>query len=134
MTKNNPHLDMEKFIIPLQCLNDIVTSYTEYLKIKEQEKTKRHEITTKEKITIAEIQAKRDLLINYLEFSFDERAKNFNSLFQLVDQAIDNEDNQQLSLALQGIIALAQSSPFDGLTDLSQVKAALDDPDHIWEL
>ena len=125
---------MEKFITPLQCLNDIVTSCTEYLKIQEQEKAKRQEITTREKITIAEIQAKRDLLINSLECSFDERAKNFNSLFQLVERAIDNEDNQQLSLALQGIITLAQSSPFDSLTDLSRVKAALDDPNHVWEL
>ena len=125
---------MEKFITPLQCLNDIVTSCTEYLKIQEQEKTKRQEITTREKITIAEIQAKRELLINSLECSFDERAKNFNSLFQLVERAIDNEDNQQLSLALQGIITLAQSSPFDSLTDFSRVKAALDDPNHVWEL
>ena len=125
---------MEKFITPLQCLNDIVTSCTEYLKIQEQEKTKRQEITTREKITIAEIQAKRDLLINSLECSFDERAKNFNSLFQLVERAIDNEDNQQLSLALQVIITFAQSSPFDSLTDLSRVKAALDDPNHVWEL
>ena len=112
----------------------IQKSNSSKLKIQEQEKTKRQEITTREKITIAEIQAKRDLLINSLECSFDERAKNFNSLFQLVERAIDNEDNQQLSLALQGIITLAQSSPFDSLTDLSRVKAALDDPNHVWEL
>ncbi len=65
MTKNKPYLDMEGFITPLQCLNDLVTSCTEYLKVKEQEQTKRQEIETWEKIAIAEIQAKRDLLINY---------------------------------------------------------------------
>ncbi len=134
MTKNKPYPDIEGFITPLQCLKELVTSCTEYLKVKEEEKTKRHKIETWEKITIAEIKAKRDLFINYLDYSFDERAKNFNSLFQLVDQAIDNENSQQLSLALQAIIALAQSSPFDSLTDLSRVKAALDDPDYVWEL
>ncbi len=43
-------------------------------------------------------------------------------------------DNQQLSLALDAIVELAKSSPFKELADLSTVKAALDDPDHVWEL
>jgi hypothetical protein len=124
----------ESFTAPAQCLNDVVQAWTEYLKIAEEEKTKRGEIEKCEKITLAEIKAKRDLLIGYLERSFDERSKNFQALFQMVDQAMLSGNNQQLGLALHAIVELAQSSPFKDLAELSTVKAALDDPDHLWEL
>ena len=68
------------------------------------------------------------------EHSFDERTKNFHSLFQTADRAMSSGDNQQLGLALHAIVELAKSSPFKDLADLSTVKAALDDPDHVWEL
>ncbi|NMG07486.1 hypothetical protein DP117_11585 [Brasilonema sp. UFV-L1] len=124
---------VEAFASPTQYLNEIVQAWTEYLKIAEEEKTKRREIEAWEKITLAEIKAKRDFLVGYLECSFDERAKNFQSLFQAVDQAMSSGDNQQLGLALHAIVELAKSSPFKDLADLSTVKAALDNPDHVWK-
>lgn len=122
------------FANPAQCLNDVVQAWTEYLKIAEEEKTKRREITAWEKVTLAEIKAKRDFVIGYLDRSFDERAKNFQLLFQRVDRAISSGDNQQLALALQTIVELSKSSPFKDFADLSTVRAALDNPDHVWEL
>ena len=124
---------VELFANPAQCLNDVVQSLTEYLKIAEEEKTKRREIEAWEEMALAEIKAKRDFLIGYLDRSFDERATNFQLLFQTVDQAMSSGDNQQLELALNTIVELAQSNPFKYLADLSSVKAALDDPDHVWE-
>jgi hypothetical protein len=118
---------------PAQCVNDIVCAWTEYIKITEEETTKRREIEAWEQITIAEINARRDLLIGYLDRSFDERAKNFQSLFQTVDRAISSGDASELSLTLDAIVDLAKSSPFKNLADLSTVKAALDDPNHVWE-
>ncbi|WP_310410036.1 hypothetical protein [Chamaesiphon sp. OTE_8_metabat_110] len=115
-------------------MNDVVQAWTEYLKITEEEKTKRSEIEAWENITLAEIQAKRDFLINYLDRSFDERAKNFQSLFQKIDRAMSSDDNQQLGLALNAIVDLAKSSPFHDLSNLSIVQAALDDPEYVWEL
>jgi hypothetical protein len=124
----------ETFANPAQCLTDVVQAWTEYLKIAEEERTKRREIEKWEKVTLAEIKTRRDLLIGYLEKSFDERSKNFQALFQTVDQAMLSGNNQQLGIALHTIVELAKSSPFKDLTDLSNVKAALDDPDHLWEL
>ncbi len=124
---------VEEFANPARCLNDVIQAWTEYLKTAEAEKTKRHDIAAWEKVTLAEIKAKRDFLVGYLEHSFDERAKNFQSLFQTVDQAVSSGDNQQLGLALHAIVDLAKSSPFKDLADLSTVKAALDDPDHVWK-
>lgn len=70
---------------------------------------------------------------SYLDRAFDERAKNFNFLFQTIDSAIDSGDNSQLALALNTMVELAKSSPFKDIADLSTFRAALDDPDRVWE-
>lgn len=124
---------MEAFVNPTQCLTYIVQAWTEYKKIAEEEATERRWIEAWEKTTLAEIKAKHDFFIGYIERSFDEREKNFKSLFQVVDQAVSSGDNQQLGLALHAIVELAKSSPFKDIADLSTVKAALDNPDHVWE-
>ncbi len=118
---------------PLECFNEIISAYKECEKVAQQERTKRREITAWEKTKIAEIQAKRDLVMGYLDRSFDERAENFRCLFEVVDRAITTGDNQQLALTLNSITELAQSSPFKDLASLSSVKAALEDPNHVWE-
>lgn len=124
---------LNDMINPAECLQQIVSAYTEYKIIAEQEQTKRREIEAWEKVTIAKINAERDLLMAYLNNSFDERAENFRCLFSVVDRAIAVNNNDQLSLALHSITELAKSNPFKELANLASVRAALDDPDHEWE-
>ncbi|AFY53756.1 hypothetical protein Riv7116_1185 [Rivularia sp. PCC 7116] len=118
---------------PAESLEQMVSAYTEYLTIAEQEKTKRRDIEAWEKESITRINAQRDVLMTYLERSFDERADNFRALFGVVDNALVSGDNQQLALALNSITEIAKSSPFKDLADLSSVRAALNNPDHVWE-
>lgn len=115
-----------------ECFRDVVEAYTEYKIVAEQEQTKRRGIEAWEKATIADIQAKRDAFIEYLERSFDERANNFKFLFKKVDEAIAIDDNNQLALAMTSITEIAKSSPFKDLANLTSVTAALDDPDYEW--
>ena len=124
---------LNDMINPAECLQQIVSAYTEYKIIAEQEQTKRREIEACEKVIIAKINAQRDLLMAYLNRSFDERAENFRTLFGVVDQAMAAGNNEQLALALHSITELAKSSPFKELANLASVRAALDDPDHEWE-
>lgn len=138
MATKKPSMDfvrgVEAFATPAQCLNDVIQAWTDYLKVAEAEKTKRRNIEAWEQVTLAEIQTKRDFLIGYLDRSFDERTNNFQSLFQAVDRAMSSGNNQQLGLALHAIVELAKSSPFKDIADLSTVKAALNDPEHVWDL
>lgn len=120
------------FISPTECLQKLVSAYIEYKRIAEQEQTKRQEIEAWEKETVTKINAQRDLLMQYLDRSFDERAKNFRSLFDVVDQAIATNNNEQLALALHSITEIAKLSPFKELANLASVRAALEDPNHEW--
>lgn len=124
---------LNDMINPAECLQQIVSAYTEYKIIAEQEQTKRREIEGWERETIAKINAQRDLLMAYLNQSFDERAENFGALFGVVDRAMAAGNNEQLALALHSITELAKSSPFKELANLASVQAALNDPDHEWE-
>ena len=118
---------------PAESLQQMVSAYTEYLTIAEQEKTKRRDIEAWEKEAIARINAQRDLVITYLDRSFDERAENFRSLFGVVDNALCEGDNEQLAIALNSITEIAKSSPFKDLANLTSFRAALNDPNHVWE-
>ena len=115
-----------------ESLRDIVLGYTEYKIFAEEQRTKRRGIEARETTTIAQIEARRDVLVTYLQRSFDERAENFRILFCKVDQAIADGDSNQLGLVLHSITAIAKSSPFKDLADLPSVRTALDDPDHEW--
>lgn len=119
-------------IDPLVPLQQIVSAYTEYKKTAEQEQTKRREIEAWEKETIARINAQRDILMEYLNRSFDERAENFRVLFNVVDRAMATGNNEQLAVALHSITEIAKSSPFKELANLNSVRAALDEPNHEW--
>lgn len=123
---------VKEFINPAECLQQVVVAYTDYLKVAEEEQTKRRNIEAWEKETITKINAQRDLLMAYLDRSFDERAKNFHALFAVVDNAIASGNNEQLALTLNSITEIAKSSPFKDLANLASVRAALDDPDHEW--
>ena len=125
-------LRLNEVVNPAECLQQMVSAYTEYMKVAQQEQTKRREIDTWEQTTIAKISAQRNLLMAYLDRSFDERAENFRSLFCVVDQALTAGNNEQLALALNSITEIAKSSPFKDLANLASVRAALDDPDHEW--
>lgn len=126
--------DIDLFVSPFLCIDDIVRQGQEYLKVVEIEQTNRDEIEAWRQITLADINLKQELVIGYLDRSFDERSQNFQSLFQTIDRALSTEDNHQLSLALDEIVHLANSSPFQDLSDLSKVRAALNNPNHVWEL
>lgn len=124
---------MGAFVSGTDALQQVISAYAEYKQIAEQEKTKRREIKAWEKENLAKIKAQRDLLMEYLDRSFDERAKNFSQLFDVVDRAIASGNNEQLGLALHSITELAKSSPFKELANLSSVQTALADPNHEWK-
>ncbi|WP_341733692.1 hypothetical protein [Microcoleus sp. EPA2] len=124
---------MAAFVSCGDVLQQVIAHYAEYKQIAEQERTKRREIKAWEKESLAKIKAQRDLLMEYLDRSFDERSQNFNQLFDVVDRAIASGNNEQLGLALDSITELAKSSPFKELANLYSVQAALADPNHEWK-
>jgi hypothetical protein len=116
-------------INPLDAVRDMVTAVTDYKTTKLQEQTKRRQIDAWEAASLESIRAKRDILLKYLDRSFDERRENFQRLFVSLDKALESSRTDQIAPILQGIVLLAQESPFKQLSSLSTVQHFMDDRD-----
>lgn len=105
----------------------------EVRKFEEAQVTKRVGIAAERDIAIANIKAQQELLKNYLNKSFDERAENFKSLFVVVDDALESDNMTALAMGLESVVKLAVSSPFKDLRTIQETASALADPDHEWD-
>ena len=83
---------------------------------------------------VARIKAAEAVLKRYFEQVFAERRETFEELFSRLDQALDQGNGEVVSVVLRGIVDVARTSPLADLGDLSQIRAALDDPDKVWDL
>ena len=123
-------------ITPEQMLN-FVTSLTKQIgrvyKFCEVQETKRVNINAQRDVLIKNIESRKEIIMKYLDRSFDERKENFAKFFALVDRAVDANNNEQLALALQSINLLAAESPFKALRSVEETKKALEDKNHEWD-
>jgi hypothetical protein len=116
-----------------EVLNNFVTMAGEVQKFTEVQKTKRKDIEAKRDIIVERIKSQKEIILSYLEKTFDERKENFSKLFSIVDNAIENNNIQQLALSLDSINKLADSSPFKALASIESVSKALEDKNHEWD-
>ena len=117
----------------LEALNNLVTMAGDVSKFTEVQKTKRKEIEAQRDVYVEKIRAQKEIMIVYLEKSFDERKSNFTKLFEVVDHAIATNNMQQLSMGLESINNLAASSPFKDLSSIESTQKALTDNSHVWD-
>lgn len=118
----------------LDALEKVVTAYRDYKIVAEQEATKREDIRARRDVELARIQAHRDLLMGYLDRSFDERRENFAQLFRMADNALARGAPAELGQVLQSITQLAAASPFRALADVASTRAALMDASKEWDV
>ncbi|MBD8868784.1 hypothetical protein [Nocardioides donggukensis] len=118
----------------LAALRQIVSAAHECWVIHEQESTKRARLRTYEQTEVAKIKAAESVLKHYFDQVFTERRAVYEEMFARLDQAMETDQPEMVHSVLRGIVDVAQSSPLANIGDLSQIRAALDDPDHEWEL
>jgi hypothetical protein len=117
---------LQGMVNPMNTLNELAALYKEASIIIETEKTKRAQIVAEKETKIEMIRAQRDFFMDYLKKTFDERATNFNKLFEVIDDALENDNIQQLALGLDSLNKLAAESPFKLIADVNALGEALD--------
>ena len=123
--KNPENAGGEKKLDPQQALNTLNDLYNRYAtleEVREANRTERERIKANKKVALAQIEATKAVLMEYLNRSFDERATIFKKNFEAIDTAIANNNMEALALMVQSVNALAAQSPFKALVDLAQVK------------
>ena len=109
----------------LSTLKAFSEAATDAVKFCEIQETKRAEIKANAEVHIAQMRAQRDIIIDYLQRSFDERRYLFEQQFKVVDHALMTGNTEELAISLQSINDLAKSSPFKALSDIGNVQRAL---------
>jgi hypothetical protein len=118
----------------LAALNNVVEAGREYLRLHEEETTKRARLDAYVTLQSDRIRAAERVLTDYFERAFDERAGNFQEMWTRLDAAAEAGDDDTVRSMLGGIVQLAQTSPLSALADLPALRAAFDDPNTVWEL
>lgn len=113
---------------PLEAIRMVAAAYSEYKKIRETELAKRQEIRSWEKINVEKIRTQRELLMRYLDLSFDERKQNFSRMFDVLDRCVENGAMESIALTLRSLIDMASSGPFKELATSQSVRELLADP------
>jgi hypothetical protein len=95
------------------------------------ERTKREQIEASRQVAIAQIQASRLLLEQYMTRAFDERKDTLERLFNTLDEAQARDDSDTMQSVLGSIVDVVKSSPFK---DLSEFKKSYNDPNFTLEM
>jgi hypothetical protein len=112
-------------------LEQMVAAVQQWQQTVETEQSKRAAIVADERKWITAIETDRQILLTYLDASFDERAANFRRLFDSLDQAM-TANPSQVADALGAITTLAMKSPFNNLKDVATVTANLENLNFEW--
>lgn len=97
------------------------------------QRTEQERLRQSARAEIEQIHAVRDVMLRYLDRSFDERRTNFDALFTRLDMAMERGNLEAMAMTLDAVVKLAQSSPFKDLADVGKAKAAIQDKSREWE-
>lgn len=117
---------------PQMVLESLVSEMSAWVTVIQEEGTKRARIEAQRQVLLADIATKRDIILTYLERSFDERQANFTSLFGQLEAACAGGRSDEIALLLGAITTLASKSPFADLHDLDLLKGHLADDQYEW--
>ncbi len=116
--------------IALESVKHYITTAGEVIKFCEIQETKRTEIESHKQQALAYIDMQKQILMTYLNKTFDERKEIFSQYFKVVDDALQKGNMDELVIGLNNINRLATSSPFK---NLENVQKALKDSNTVWE-
>jgi hypothetical protein len=117
-----------------QVLSQMVDAADQWVKVIQEESTRREEIRAWESTERERIVAQRDVLLRGLELTHDERRENFRRLFDNLDVAMSSDDATTAASLLDSITELAKSSPFKDLGNVEFVVNELKQPDRTWKM
>ncbi|HCF56985.1 MAG TPA: hypothetical protein DFS52_03185 [Myxococcales bacterium] len=117
-------------------VGDVITgikTIAECVRDIEKERTQQTKLREDARVEVERIHALREVLLDYLQRSFDERSENFRQLFDRLDLAIESDNVQLAAVVLDSVVKLADSSPFKALQDVASARKALSERGKEWQ-
>lgn len=117
----------------LGALTMIVSVTRESIEIHAVERTKREKLLTYRETEVRRIEASERILREYFDRVFEERREVHRELFDGLDRALASGDASAVQAVVGGIVEVARSSPLANLSNLAELRQAMDDPDTVFE-
>jgi len=95
----------------------ITNAIKEYHIVREQEITKRRAIRVRKEVALEAIRSQKEVILTYIEKTFDERNIIFKEMFEKLDYAIANNDSSLVDKSLTVILSTLQTNPFKSFDD-----------------
>ncbi|HHT30561.1 hypothetical protein [Petrimonas mucosa] len=111
----------------------IISDITNMVNLIQQETTKREAIRANRDVIIEKTKAFREVMLEVMDRTFDERKDLFDGYFARLDKAMDKNDTQMVAGILSNMVDLAKNGPLKNLVDIAATQKALKDPDTVWE-
>ena len=103
-----------------ETISGVLNAVTEYAKTLEQEKTNRANVERKRKSAMAVIRSERYVMIEYLKRRFGERGALYDQYFNLIDTALQVNNDEILRIALESIQNIYHDSPCLGIDEFKR--------------
>lgn len=119
MKKNKlPTVPADAVAASLTTIQEITKDVTSYLKIAEEQQTRRSEITAQKEVALESIRARRDTIMKLMEYTYAERAAVLNKQFDALDRALASGDAQLAIQSMSAMTDLVKTSPLKALQDV----------------
>lgn len=115
----------------VNAFENVAQSYMNWQQTIAANETERERIKAEKEKAIKQIEATKEILMTYLNKSFDERTVIFKKNFEAIDVAIASNNMEALAITIQSVNALAAQSPFKALADVAKVRQSLLNGDEI---
>lgn len=89
---------------------EVVTEYVSFLKTASEQKTERDRIAAKRAVALKAIESEKKIILSYFKQRFAERRRALDGLFDLLQSAVKNKDEQAMDTALSGIVGILKDS------------------------
>ncbi|MBB4845220.1 hypothetical protein HNP55_003767 [Paucibacter oligotrophus] len=107
-------------------LTDVLDNALDYLRVAEEEKTKREDISAKRDAALAEIRARRDIISQLMTYTFEERAVVIKKQFDVLDRALADGNVELVNASLISMVDVVKSSPFKSIQEMQSSLANKD--------
>jgi hypothetical protein len=97
-------------------LKEIIVTTGDYLKHRETEKTERARVQAALKVAIRKIEANKEVYVQYITSTFDEREKLYVRFDALLKKAIEVNDFETSKLAMQFMLDVYNRNPMEGFS------------------
>lgn len=109
----------------------VIQACLDYLRIREEETTKRTYIAAQREVLVQAISSERELLIHYMGQRFAERKAALDQLFAILQQGVEARDHHIIDQSLGGILGILKDNP---LSDLATFRAQWNQPSFVIDL